>query len=750
MPEQAADAQTLCWSTGKTRTTATWSPVNDQSWSSFVRWLKPDQPASSKEVRPYVGGTLDRGRRTIRTVDQRFFLTLDADYADADFALDVATLLHDTPYVIHTTWRHTPEAHRYRLIIPLDRGTTPNEYKELAWVVMNRLVGSRFDVTTAQAERFMWAPSVQDEQHYFWGAPNAGSPYLPVDVWLDGHHGPSESPEAPGRGTGTPGTPATPSEALSASAEDIERAEEILAEAVADVLHLRERDVFSGRNEAVFHLLPLLLRFADAGALDEDLVLDSLYNATQQVDADEPYTRQEFNASVQSARQYAEEEGPVLPETTRTRLAVADFEDIEIEEEIDLWTQTPRLAHIAQAADNLGRNRLAMLAAVLIRVLARVDAGILLAGAQDGSVGSRAALNLGVALVGSSGQGKSTIQDQSGVLIPTPGVEGKPSTGQGLIQEYLRWDEDEQTHHVISDPRRLFFFDEVDTLSASAADKTSTLMSEIRTMLTGGATGTANATAQRKRFLPARSYNFQMILNVQPSRAGGLLRDRDAGTPQRFIWVTVTDPERAVRPKDRPEWPGPLDWSDAFLLEYEMGQREFVDMPQWLKDELLEYDYRVSQESMEGGEVSWAAHQNLLRLKVSAGIAFLHESPVVETEHVVLADQIIRDSMKVQRACEAMIAKTSFNEQVAKVRGEDRVMETVGAEKVKRLIANAKKHLAAAPAEEWVNWRDLRPAHRDRVEWGDRVWEALENDPTVETQEVESRGKMRREARFIP
>ncbi len=752
MPELASDAQTLCWSTGRTKTTATWSPVNDQSWSSFVHWLEPDQPGSSKEIRPYVGGTLKRGQRTIRTVEQRFFLTLDADYADEDFVLDVATLLHDTPYLIHTTWRHDPDAneHRYRLIIPLDRGIEPKEYKELAWTVMNRLVGSRFDVTTAQAERFMWAPSSKDEATYFWTAPNAGSPYLPADVWLDGHHGPSESPAATGQGKGTPATPATPSEALSASAEDIERAEEILAEAVADVLHLRERDLFSGRNEAVFHLLPLLLRFAEAGALDEDLVLDSLFNATQQVEADEPYTRQEFNASVQSARQYAEEDGPILPETTRTRLAQMDFADIEVEEEIDLWAQTPRLAHIAQAADNLGRNRLAMLAAVLVRVLARVDAGVLLAGAQDGSVGSRAALNLGVALVGSSGQGKSTIQDQSGVLVPTPGVEGKPSTGQGLIQEYLRWDEDDQTHHVISDPRRLFFFDEVDTLSASAADKTSTLMSEIRTMLTGGATGTANATAQRKRFLPARSYNFQMILNVQPSRAGGLLRDRDAGTPQRFIWVTVTDPERAVRPKDRPLWPGPLNWSDAFLLEYEMGQREYVDMPQWLKDELLEYDYRVSQEGMEGGEVSWAAHQNLLRLKVATGIAFLHESPIVETEHVVLADQIIRDSMKVQRACEVMISKTTFDAEVAKIKSSDRVLETVAAEKITRLVKNARKHLAAAPAGEWVHWKELRPAHRDRAEWGDRVWEALEADPTVETQETEIKSdQVRREARFI-
>ena len=138
---------------GRSRTTATWTPVNDQGWSSFLRWLKPDKPAASKEVHPYVGGTLQHGRRTSRTVEQRFMLTLDADYADEDFPLDVAVLLHDTPYLIHTTWRHSVDSHRYRLIIPLDRGVTPNEHKELAWLVMDRLDGSRFDKTTAPCNR---------------------------------------------------------------------------------------------------------------------------------------------------------------------------------------------------------------------------------------------------------------------------------------------------------------------------------------------------------------------------------------------------------------------------------------------------------------------------------------------------------------------------------------------------------------------------------------------------------------------
>jgi hypothetical protein len=733
---------TLFWSSGRSRTTASWNATGPHSWSEFVVSLNPEHPDSTKEIRPYVGGTLVNGRRTARTVDKRFILTLDADYADEDFLLDVVDTI-TSPYLIHTTWRHTDTDPRYRLIIPLDRAVTPMEYEDLAWRVMEKLSLSRFDRTTAQPERFMWGPSTQSPQTYLWTQHNAGQPYLAVNQWLDGPSSRASVRTAAAGSQATPTASASLRGAHSASPteEEIARAGEILDAAVDDILHLRERSTFSGRNEAVFHLLPLLLQFAAAGALDEDEVLDRLFRAAQEVPADEPYTRQEFEASVKSARRYVEQEGPVLPETTATKLALSDFEGVVTD--VDLWTATPQLRHIALAADSLGRNRLALLAAVLVRILARVDAGICLAGAEDGSVGSRAALNLGVALVGSSGQGKSTLQEMSGVLVPTPGIEQKPSTGQGLIQEYLEWNETDQKHYVISDPRRLFFFDEVDTLSATSSDKTSTLMSELRTMLTGGATGTANATAQRRRFLPARSYNFQMMLNVQPSRAGGLLRDRDAGTPQRFIWATVTDPNRAVHPKDRPAWPGPLDWNDAFLLGFELGE-PVVDIPQWLKDDLLDYDYKVSKEGMEGGEVSWAAHQNLLRLKVAVGIAFLHESPRVETEHVVLADAIVQASLRVQRECEALIAKSEFNEQVARARTAERVVEITGDEKLRRLLKSAMGKLQKADGE-FVYWNDLRPAFRDRAEWGEHLWSALSDHENVE---VVVEGKSRK-ARWV-
>jgi len=705
-------------------------------------------PASKKEVLPYVGATLQDGRRTSATVEQRFFLTLDADYAHEQFPLDVAVELIGIPYLIHTTWRHSPLAHRYRLIVPLSRGVDSREYKELAWTLMNRLDGKRFDPTTAQAERFMWGPSSRNTDEYFWASANARTPYLPVDEWLDGQHGPSDAPAAGGQGNPPPTPRATRSEAHTpppATAEDRERALEILAQACDEVEHVYERDEFEGRNEAVFHLLPLLLRFCDAGALDEHTVKDALWTTASRVPADERYRQAEFNASLRKAREYADEAGPVLPETTPTRLAQADFANVD--PEIDLWSMTPRMKHVFQAGASQGRNPRALLICLLARILAEAPAGIYLPGIEDGGIGKAAALNLGVALVGSSGQGKTMIIENSMKLLGRVQTDHTPSTGQGLLQAYLKWDDTTGENRLKNDPRAIFTEDEIEKLGALGTDTGSTLFGEIRTMLTGGSTGSMNATRDRQRTLPAGSYNFQFIVGVQPSKAGVLLDGHDAGTPQRFVWVQVTDPASALRPEDRPPWPGPLGWDDAFF-ETLRTIDPVVRYPDWIKRELEEHDYKVSLEKSEGGELSRFGHYNLLRLKVSAAVAFLHESDVIEDLHVEIADMLLASSKQTQLECERFVFQTAFDRKKAARKSDERVNEELGKEKLAKLVKNARGHLVAAKGE-WVNWQTMRPAARDRPEYEQSVWDAVKEMDDVEFKEEPFGSKVSKHARII-
>ena len=316
-----------------------------------------------------------------------------------------------------------------------------------------------------------------------------------------------------------------------------------------------------------------------------------------------------------------------------------------------------------------------------------------------------------------------------------------------MIQSYLEWKGDPPTNQLIDDPRRIFIVDEIDKLGALGSDTGSTLLGEIRTMLTGGSTGSSNATKERQRMLHAGTYNFQLVVGVQPARAGALLDGSDAGTPQRFIWVPVTDPKTALHPDERPPWPGSLDWNDAFLLGFEVGV-PIIKYPEWLVKELKDYDYKVSLEDSSGGTLSKFGHQNLLRLKVAAGIAFLHESPDIEDLHVEIADLILASSKRTQLECERTVAESSFLKKKAASRSEERVREEVGKEKLARLVKNTRGALLRQKGE-WVTWHNLRPAYRDREEYEEPVWDALIAMEDVEHEEEQRGAQVRRKA-MIP
>ena len=47
----------------------------------------------------------------------------------------------------------------------------------------------------------------------------------------------------------------------------------------------------------------------------------------------------------------------------------------------------------------------------------------------------------------------------------------------------------------------------------------------------------------------------------------------------------------------------------------------------------------------------------------------------------------------------------------------------------------------------WLNWQDLRPAHRDREVYGERVWIMMTEDSSLETEEQPYGSRIRRRAR---
>jgi len=140
--------------------------------------------AKIKDVGGYVGGYLRGSRRKQVNVVHRQLLTLDLDYAHMDF-WDDFTLEFENAAVLHSTHSHSIEAPRFRLLIPLDREVTPDEYVPIARQVAGRLDIELFDNTTFETHRFMYWPSMSSDGDYYYRTQEGN--FLNADDILDSY-----------------------------------------------------------------------------------------------------------------------------------------------------------------------------------------------------------------------------------------------------------------------------------------------------------------------------------------------------------------------------------------------------------------------------------------------------------------------------------------------------------------------------------------------------------------------------------
>lgn len=135
------------------------------TWDEFTAWLDIASPADRKECGGYVVGELRDGQRTKSAVVSRDALALDADSADRDALLSELEA-RGWRAVAHTTYRSSPDAPRWRVLILLDRPVATDEYERLARFVMDTLGAGQFDPSSKEPERFMYKPSAPDPARY--------------------------------------------------------------------------------------------------------------------------------------------------------------------------------------------------------------------------------------------------------------------------------------------------------------------------------------------------------------------------------------------------------------------------------------------------------------------------------------------------------------------------------------------------------------------------------------------------------
>lgn len=135
-----------------------------ETQAEFLRMKKDDQD-KIKDIGGFVAGALEGGRRTSGTVKSRSMITLDIDEGTGEL-WDEIKLTADYACAMYTTHKHRPEAPRLRLIIPLDRAVSPDEYEAIARMIGSDIGMDYLDDTTYQPARLMYWPSVSRDAEY--------------------------------------------------------------------------------------------------------------------------------------------------------------------------------------------------------------------------------------------------------------------------------------------------------------------------------------------------------------------------------------------------------------------------------------------------------------------------------------------------------------------------------------------------------------------------------------------------------
>ena len=145
------------------------------------RKLKKGAQDNIKDVGGFVGGQLREGRRKNGMVLCRSMLTLDMDYGEPGI-WDEIDLLYDFRCCVYSTHKHTPEHPRLRMIIPLARDISEEEYPAVARMVAKEIGIDLFDDTTYEACRLMYWPSTSANGEFFYKTKDG--PLLDPDAYL--------------------------------------------------------------------------------------------------------------------------------------------------------------------------------------------------------------------------------------------------------------------------------------------------------------------------------------------------------------------------------------------------------------------------------------------------------------------------------------------------------------------------------------------------------------------------------------
>lgn len=206
------------------------------------------------------------------------------------------------------------------------------------------------------------------------------------------------------------------------------------------------------------------------------------------------------------------------------------------------WQARPELREMWFQATETGYSPWAVLGYALAMVAVRVGPHVVLP-PRTRNYGGPASLNLFVAIVGDTGDGKDEAAKLARPFVGTPHVAStKPGTGQGIAALFTEQTKDGPVQ--VNDTAYLHH-SEVSGLGAHADMQGSNLVDTLLSVYMAQELGEHYANKEKRRPVREHAYRLAMTVGVQPSNAHILLDEERAasGLPQRFIWMPATWPD---------------------------------------------------------------------------------------------------------------------------------------------------------------------------------------------------------------
>jgi putative DNA primase/helicase len=191
-------AQTLFWSDMVERLRT--AVRGTETLAEYMK-LPKSQQDELKDVGGFVAGTLSGNRRKASNVTGRDVITLDLDNIPAGGTSDVLRRIEGLgcAYAVYSTRKHEESKPRLRVLAPLSRTASADEYEPLARKLASIIGMSFADPTTFEASRLMYWPSCSRDSQYVFQ--QGDKPFLDTDGLLATYgdwRNIQEWPEVPG------------------------------------------------------------------------------------------------------------------------------------------------------------------------------------------------------------------------------------------------------------------------------------------------------------------------------------------------------------------------------------------------------------------------------------------------------------------------------------------------------------------------------------------------------------------------